>query len=214
MSLNLLFRCAGLTIIALLVAGCASAPAKQAELHGLWLKDNLDGSTEGFYLAPQGELQFYNIYTWLGDSWSVDDNELLWLSFSDEHPLPELSQLPYIRQKKQLVIEGESYFQGSYTSRPFVSICGQINLTTSSVERMSLNITSQTTAGKPTLLVRKVLRNPLKTSFYDLALAEADINTAASYTLTINIIDNQHQNLSKSITLQPNNTACNPAIKL
>lgn len=211
---NILIRTASLAVV-LFLAGCASAPVKQADLQGLWLKNNLDGGTEGFYLGQQGELQFYNIYTWLGDSWSVDDRQLLWLSFSDEQPLPELSELPFLLQNGQLIIEGESYFHGSYTSRPVVRICGQITLaSTTDMQRMSLNITRKAKTGEPTLLVRKVLRRPLNTSFYDLALAEADIDTADAYTLTINVTDKTGKNQSKSIPLQPNDTDCYPTIEI
>jgi hypothetical protein len=202
----------------MILAGCSSAPVKQQYLEGLWLKNNQDGSSEGFYLGPQGELQFYNIYTWLGDSWSVDDSTLLWLSFSDEQPVAELSELPYSLNSQQLIIDGESYFQGHYSSRPFVSICGQINLVAgNTIERMSLNITrndDNDNDNETTLLVRKVLSKPLGTSFYNLALATADINSVNDYKLTINVTDSEQQKKSTTIALQLDNDACYPAIEL
>ncbi|WP_148059273.1 hypothetical protein [Sinobacterium caligoides] len=165
---------------------------KPKDITGLWLKASKNGEPEGFYLGPQGDLQLYNIFSWLGESWGIEGKSLLWLTATEQVPSPELSELHYSLKGDNLIISEGSYFNGEYQRAAVQILCGSVNIL-QQADDQQLSITLIQEDKKSTinqkLISRKVIANPETATPFTLAIASDLINDKQPYRLLLVLSD-------------------------
>lgn len=160
-------------LLILVVSGCTGFSQTSQNITGLWTKLDDEGQLIGFYLAPNGDLQLYNLYSWQGHRWAQKEHSLLWITSTGNSNETEISEFSYAVNKDTLDITNDSFFKGDYQRTPYQKVCGVIAIAKwqPTLHLVTNLVTKKSAKHEETLIAHQTIDDPADIVPFNFAVA-------------------------------------------